>query len=83
MARFTDKVFLISGGARGLGEAQARQLVAEGGKVVIGDVLHQEGERLAAEIGAACRFVLLDVSSEEQWSAAVALAEDWAACMDW
>ena len=76
MARFTDKVFLISGGARGLGEAQARQLAAEGGKVVIGDVLHQEGERLAAEIGAACRFVQLDVSSEEQWSAAVALAEE-------
>ena len=76
MARFTDKVFLISGGARGLGEAQARQLAAEGGKVVIGDVLQQEGERLAAEIGAACRFVLLDVSSEEQWSAAVALAEE-------
>ena len=76
MARFADKVFLISGGARGLGEAQARQLAAEGGRVVIGDVLQQEGERLAAEIGATCRFVPLDVSSEAQWAAAVGVAEE-------
>lgn len=75
MARFTGKVFLISGGARGLGEAQARQLAAEGGQVVIGDILHEEGRRLAADIGQACTFTALDVTSESQWSAAVALAE--------
>ena len=75
MARFTDKVFLISGGARGLGGAQARALVAEGGKVVIGDLLLEEGAALAAELGAACRFLPLDVGSEAQWAAAVALAE--------
>ena len=75
MARFTGKVFLISGGARGLGEAQARQLAAEGGQVVIGDILHEEGRRLAADIGKACTFTALDVTSESQWSAAVALAE--------
>ena len=75
MARFTDKVFLISGGARGLGGAQARSLVAEGGRVVIGDLLLEEGAALAAELGAACRFLPLDVTSEAQWSAAVALAE--------
>jgi 3alpha(or 20beta)-hydroxysteroid dehydrogenase len=39
MARFDNQVFLLSGGARGLGEAQARQLVAEGARVVIADVL--------------------------------------------
>ena len=75
MARFTDKVFLISGGARGLGGAQARALIAEGGKVVIGDLLLEEGAALAAELGAACRFLSLDVGSEAQWSAAVELAE--------
>ncbi len=75
MARFTGKVFLISGGARGLGEAQARQLAAEGGRVVIGDLLQDEGRRLAAEIGQACTFVPLDVTSESQWSEAVAIAE--------
>ena len=75
MARFSDRVFLISGGARGLGSAQARLLVAEGGKVVIGDVLVSEGERLAGELGPACRFIALDVTSESQWQDAVALAE--------
>ena len=75
MARFSDRVFLISGGARGLGSAQARLLVAEGGKVVIGDVLVDEGGRLAGELGPACRFIALDVTSESQWHDAVALAE--------
>ena len=75
MARFTDRVFLISGGARGIGEAQARGLVAEGAKVIIGDVLVEEGQRLAAELGAACVFTHLDVTSETAWSKAVTLAE--------
>ena len=75
MARFDHKVFLLSGGARGLGEAQARQLVAEGARVVIGDVLEEQGRKLAAELGPHCVFQPLDVSSEAQWSAAVATAE--------
>lgn len=75
MARFTDRVYLISGGARGLGEAQARQLVAEGAKVVIGDILLEQGRKLATEIGPACTFVTLDVGSETQWRDAVAAAE--------
>ncbi len=75
MDRFTDKVFLISGGARGLGGAQARGLVAEGGMVVIGDVLIEQGRQLAGELGAACKFLPLDVTSEAQWQEAVALAE--------
>ena len=75
MEKFTDRVFLISGGARGLGEAQARLLVAQGGKVVIGDLLAEEGARLAAELGPACMFQHLDVTSEAAWSDAVAVAE--------
>ena len=75
MSRFTGRVFLISGGARGLGAAQARRLVAEGGRVVIGDVLIQEGRQLAAELGDACTFKALDVTSEAQWSDAVETAE--------
>ena len=75
MKQFSDKVFLISGGSRGLGEAQARALVAKGGKVVIGDVLLDEGRRLAGELGPACRFQPLDVTSETAWSDAVAVAE--------
>jgi len=75
MNQLQGRVFLISGGARGLGAAQARLLVDAGAKVVIGDVLAAEGEALAAELGAACTFLPLDVTSEAQWSDAVALAE--------
>ena len=73
--RFTGSVFLISGGARGLGDAQARRLVAEGARVVIGDVLLEEGRALARELGAACIFQPLDVTDEAQWEAAVLVAE--------
>lgn len=72
--RFTGQVFLISGGARGLGMAQVRMLVAEGGKVVIADVLDDDGRALAAELGAACVYQHLDVTSAAQWQAAVAVA---------
>ncbi|MBK1657542.1 SDR family NAD(P)-dependent oxidoreductase [Paracraurococcus ruber] len=75
MARFTDKVVLISGGARGQGAAEARMLVAEGGRVVIGDVLEEQGRALAAELGAAARFVRQDVTRLEDWQEAVAAAE--------
>ncbi len=75
MRRFIDRVFLISGGARGLGSAQARALVAEGGRVVLGDVLVAEGQQLAAELGSACVFQLLDVTNEGHWAQAVAAAE--------
>ena len=75
MPRFDNRVYLISGGSRGLGEAQARQIVAEGGMVVIGDVLVDEGQKLARELGEACVFHALDVTSEAQWDQAVAQAE--------
>ena len=75
MNRFNGKVFLISGGARGLGSAQARGLVAEGGRVVIGDVLTKEGLALAAELGSSCVFEPLDVTDESHWARAVAAAE--------
>jgi len=71
MARFTNKVVLISGGARGQGAAEARLLVADGARVIIGDVLEQEGKQLAAELGAAAVFVRHDVTSEADWAAAV------------
>ncbi|MDF1521366.1 MAG: SDR family oxidoreductase [Trueperaceae bacterium] len=65
----------MSGGARGMGANHAKELVAEGAKVVIGDVLVDEGRKLAAELGAACTFVELDVTKDEAWKAAVAAAE--------
>jgi 3alpha(or 20beta)-hydroxysteroid dehydrogenase len=74
MGRVQDKVVLISGGARNIGGASARMLVAEGARVVIGDLLDEEGTALAASLGDAARFVHLDVTSEEDWAAAVELA---------
>lgn len=70
------KAFLITGGGSGLGAATARALVGAGGRVVLADVNVEAGERTAAEIGEAARFVQTDVTSEEQVRAAVAAALD-------
>ena len=73
--RLDNKVALISGGARGMGAAEAILFAQEGAKVVIGDVLDEEGHQTEAAIndfGGECLYVHLDVSSEESWAAAVA-----------
>jgi hypothetical protein len=79
MARFDGKVVLISGGARGQGAAEARLLVKEGAKVVIGDVLEEQGKALASELGTAAAFVRHDVTSEGDWDRAVKAAEGFGA----
>lgn len=76
MGRVDGKVALISGGARGMGAAHARALIAEGAKVVVGDILDDDGAALADELGSAARFVHLDVTQPEQWKAAVDAAVD-------
>lgn len=72
MGRLDGKVALITGGARGMGKSHARHFVAEGAQVVIGDVLDDKGTSVADRLGDACRYVHHDVSSEEDWAAAVA-----------
>ena len=75
--RLENKVALISGGARGMGAVEARLFAQEGARVVIGDVLEDEGRRTEAEInesGGECVFVRLDVTSEESWQSAVSEA---------
>jgi 3alpha(or 20beta)-hydroxysteroid dehydrogenase len=57
-----------------MGAADARMLVAEGAKVVIGDILDDKGKELADELGDAARYVHLDVSDADQWAAAVETA---------
>ena len=66
-----DNVFIVTGGASGLGGATSRMLAAQGGKVVIADVQADRGEPLARELGATTRFVKCDVSSEADGRAAV------------
>jgi len=71
MGRVDGKVALISGGARNIGEASARRLVAEGAKVMIGDLLDDDGQALADDLGDAARYVHLDVTSDDDWRSAV------------
>ena len=74
MARLDGKVALISGGSKGQGEAAARLFAREGAKVVLGDILDEEGRMVEAEInetGGDAKYVHLDVTSEDDWTAAV------------
>jgi len=74
MTQFKGKTVLISGGARGQGAAEATLLVAQGAKVIVADVLEDEGRALAKKLGEAAVFVRLDVSNETDWAKAVQIA---------
>jgi len=71
MGRLTGKVALISGAARGQGEAEARLLASEGAKVVLADVLDEDGTTVAKDIGDDALYLHLDVTDEAQWQAVV------------
>jgi 3alpha(or 20beta)-hydroxysteroid dehydrogenase len=69
--RLDGKVALVTGAARGQGAAEARLFVAEGARVLLGDVLDDEGAAVAAELGDAAFYRHLDVTSDADWAAAV------------
>jgi 3alpha(or 20beta)-hydroxysteroid dehydrogenase len=71
MGRLDGKIAIISGGARGQGEAEVRLFAAEGAKVVFGDVLHDEGEAVAADVGPNVHYIPLDVTDPGAWQKAV------------
>lgn len=71
MKRLEGKVAIVTGGARGMGEVTVRLFVENGAKVVIGDILSEEGEKLAAELGDDVSFVKLDVTKAADWLQAV------------
>ena len=75
IGRLDGKVALVTGGASGMGAAHARGIVAEGGRVVIGDIADDAGRTLAAELGDAAVYAHLDVTSYDDWEMAVLLAE--------
>ncbi|MFD4560243.1 SDR family NAD(P)-dependent oxidoreductase [Streptomyces sp. NPDC058469] len=74
MGKLDGRVVLVTGAARGQGEQEARLFAAEGAKVVVADVLDEQGEALAKELGAS--YVHLDVGEEADWSAAVGAAKE-------
>jgi 3alpha(or 20beta)-hydroxysteroid dehydrogenase len=76
MGRLDGKVAIVTGAARGQGATEARLFASEGARVVLADVLDDEGEAVAAEIGDAATYRHLDVTDEAQWGAAVARAEE-------
>lgn len=75
MTRLEGRNAIVTGAARGLGESIARAIVEEGGKVLVTDILDDEGAALAADIGKNARYRRLDVSDSAQWAEAVAFAE--------
>ena len=75
MGRLTGKVAIVTGGARGLGEAMVRLFAGEGAKVVVADVLDEDGTALVAALGDNTRFARLDVRSEAEWQRVVGTTE--------
>src|SRR5258705_2039305 len=74
--RFNNRTVIVTGAARGMGASHVRGFIAEGANVVIADVLEQEGQTLADELGDQAIFSRLDVTNEKDWAATVAAAED-------
>jgi NAD(P)-dependent dehydrogenase (short-subunit alcohol dehydrogenase family) len=75
--RLAGKVAIVSGGANGMGEAEAHLFASEGAKVIVADMSVEGGERVAAAIAAAggeARFAQIDVTSEEDWQETVRTA---------
>ena len=70
----SGKVFIVTGGASGLGEGSVRMFAREGGKVVVADVQADKGEALAKELGASAAFVRCDVTQEADARSVVAKA---------
>ncbi|WIY52700.1 glucose 1-dehydrogenase [Devosia sp. YIM 151766] len=85
MNRLEGKLAIVTGGARGQGEAEARLLARSGAAIIIADVLEDEGRALEAALrqeGLEARFIRLDVTSEASWAATIALAQEWKGRLD-
>lgn len=76
MGKLDNKIALISGAAMGMGAAHARMFVSEGARVILGDIMEQEGSRLDEELGGAATFIKLDVTDPSSWAQALSIAKE-------
>jgi 3alpha(or 20beta)-hydroxysteroid dehydrogenase len=74
--RLAGRVALVTGAARGIGATAARRFAAEGARVLLADVLDEEGAAAAAELGEQARYIHLDVRDQAAWCDAVRTARD-------
>jgi 3alpha(or 20beta)-hydroxysteroid dehydrogenase len=77
VGRLYGQTAIVTGASRGQGAAEVRRFVSEGAHVVIADLRVDDGERLAEELGERARFVRLDVSDADEWSAVIELPPGW------
>ncbi|GIN58519.1 SDR family NAD(P)-dependent oxidoreductase [Lederbergia ruris] len=75
MSKLAGKIAIITGGARGMGASHVRRFVKEGAKVVFTDILVEEGEALAKELGEKAKFIRQDVTKAKDWDQVVAETE--------
>ena len=74
MTRLSGKVAVVTGGARGMGEAHVRRFVEEGAKVVFTDINEEAGQKLAEELGENAVFIKHDVTEQSGWEQVVETA---------
>lgn len=82
MGRLDDKVAIVTGAARGVGEQIARLFVAEGARVALFDILDAAGELVAKDLGEAALYQHCDVSREDDWENAMDAVQRWAGRLD-
>ncbi len=75
MNRLENKVAIITGASRGMGEAHAREFIAQGAKVILADIKVDLGQALADELGDNALFIKLDITKPEDWKNAVEIGE--------
>lgn len=82
MGELEGKVALVTGGARGLGAAIVEVFLREGARVVLTDVLQEEGSELATRLGGHAHFLCHDVTDESQWQRTVQMAQEQFGALD-
>lgn len=82
MSRLSGKVAIITGASQGMGASHARCFVAQGAKVILGDLNEEDGAKLASELGRDALFVKQDVARKADWDTIVKLGQERFGCIN-